>query len=238
MPEVNEEGSEAEKARVLQEDSDNPNKAPLFTMILPSSIHNCYVFVVRKKFEQLAINILDELAAFTIFHLELWRDPKQERATLRKWLCKSHLEHTSRYAMVWDEVEMKAVSEHQRNQELQENEEWLHSLVSRPSDDDEFYGTVVVDLKTPAVQDIDNGATVASVVDEMRRLQAVNEDLVEALDELKTEDALLDVQGARIQQLEAQVQKGKPGTKKVSPESHNDMTQDADSGGGSSGKGS
>jgi hypothetical protein len=196
------------------------------------------VFVVRKKFEQLAINILDELAAFTIFHLELWRDPKQERATLRKWLCKSHLEHTSRYAMVLDELEMKAVSEHQRNQELQENEEWLHSLVSRPSDDDEFYGTVVVDLKTPAVQDIDNGATVASVVDEMRRLQAVNEDLVEALDELKTEDALLDVQGARIQQLEAQVQKGKPGTKKVSPESHNDMTQDADSGGGSSGKGS
>ena len=140
--------------------------------------------------------------------------------------------------MVWDEVEMKAVSEHQRNQALQGNEEWLHSLVSRPSDDDEFYGTVVVDLKTPAVQDIDNGATVASVVDEMRRLQAVNEDLVEALDELKTKDALLDVQGARIQQLEAQVQKGKPGTKKVSPESHNDMTQDADSGGGSSGKGS
>jgi hypothetical protein len=82
LPEVNEEGSEAEKARVLQEDSDNPDKAPLFTMILPSSIHNCYVFVVRKKFEQLAINILDELAAFTIFHLELWR--KQERATLRK----------------------------------------------------------------------------------------------------------------------------------------------------------
>ena len=51
----------------------------------------------------------------------------------------------------------------------------------------------------------------------MRRLQAVNEDLVEALDELKTKDALLDVQGARIQQLEAQVQKGKQGTKKVPP---------------------
>ncbi|CAJ1944017.1 unnamed protein product [Cylindrotheca closterium] len=72
----------------------NQGPAGLFQMILPGPIDGFYVFVVRQKFASLAQEVLKNLAAFLISHLELWQDLKYQRKTCRTWLCLDHYNRT------------------------------------------------------------------------------------------------------------------------------------------------
>jgi hypothetical protein len=229
---------DALKASLMARDRANRTPAPLFQMILPSPIHGCYIFVVRAKFEALANNVLNQLPAFLIYHLELWRDFANQRKALRSWMCKTVVETSINGAFVWDPVTLSATSEHAKNNSLiDENDLWLAHLQS-PSDEERFKGALTINLKTASVRDMDDGATVASVLAELRRLQVA----ADLANELTVQNERLEADAVsaaiKIRFLEAQLaQQSIKDSSVSSNEQHNDYAQ-ADAGGGSTGEGS
>ena len=224
----------------------NSGPAGLFQMILPSPIHGFYVFVVRKKFESLAKEVLKNLAAFLISYLELWKDLTHQRKTCRTWLCLDHYNRTVSDAMTWDQATHRAQSEYDRNVELHEQVEkddngWIERLLEAEQSSETFKGTLVIDLSMPAARDMDDGATVASAAKLAVQLEAMKADVSDLCGELETATSALEsskakseAQDARIRELEAmmsqqQLAKGRPrGTSPCS----SSKTNSADSGGG------
>jgi hypothetical protein len=229
---------DALKASLMARDRANRTPAPLFQMILPSPIHGCYIFVVRAKFEALANNVLNQLPAFLIYHLELWRDFANQRKALRSWMCKTVVETYINGAFVWDPVTLSATSEHAKNNALiDERDLWLTHLQS-PSEEERFKGALTINLKTASVRDMDDGATVASVLAELRRLQVA----ADLANELTVQNERLEADAVsaanKIRFLEAQLAKQSiKDSSASSNEQHNDYAQ-ADAGGGSTGEGS
>ena len=89
------------QARLLEMDQTNFQPSPLFSLILPGEVDGLVLFVVRRKWKKLAENILNNLAAFLIFYLDLAREPiDDQRTILKAWLCKQHISSTQRYGMV------------------------------------------------------------------------------------------------------------------------------------------
>ena len=229
---------DAMKASLMARDRANRTPAPLFQMILPSPISGCYIFVVRAKFEALANNVLNQLPAFLIYHLELWRDFVNQRKTLRAWICKTVVETSINGAFVWDPTTLSATSEHAKNETLiDEHDLWLTHLQS-PSDEERFKGALTINLRTASVRDMDDGATVASVLAELRRLQVA----ADLANELTVQNERLEADAVsaakKIRFLEAQLAKQSiKDSSASSNEQHNNYAQ-ADAGGGSTGEGS
>lgn len=235
------------RARLRELDKANRTASPLFQMILPAPMQGYFIFVMRAKFKELANNVLTELAAFLITNLDLWRDPGLERKVLRKWLCRRHYAKTGHYAMVWDHDKLKAVSEHDKNatMDIDETDEWLNALIAAP-EPDTFQGQVSIDLAMATVTDIDEGVTVASDMNEQRRLQAIAEDFRQVVlenaqkDETIKKAALEGAQkDAEIERLRAQLAKPDNDEQKPSASTKTDSSASSgpDAGGGSAGEG-
>ncbi|CAJ1953837.1 unnamed protein product [Cylindrotheca closterium] len=141
----------------------NQGPAGLFhQMILPGPIDGFYVFVVRQKFASLAQEVLKNLAAFLISHLELWQDLKHQRKTCRTWLCLDHYNRTVTNAMTWDQSQHRAISEYERDVDLdqqveKDDNEWIEKLLAAEQASPEFEGTITIDLSMPAAKDMDDG---------------------------------------------------------------------------------
>jgi len=223
----------------------NSGPAGLFQMILPSPIHGFYVFVVRKKFESLAKEVLKNLAAFLISYLDLWKDLAHQRKTCRTWLCLDHYNRTVSDAMTWDQAAHRAQSEYDRNVALHEQVEkddngWLERLLEAEQSPSIFRGSLVIDLSMPAARDMDDGATVASAAKLAVQLEAMKADVSDLCGELETAASALEstkaqsaAKDARIRELEArmeQQQLDKGRARGTSPSSS--KTNSADSGGG------
>ncbi|CAJ1929654.1 unnamed protein product [Cylindrotheca closterium] len=110
----------------------NQGPAGLFQIILPGPIDGFYVFVVRQKFASLAQEVLKNLAAFLISHLELWQDLKHQRKTCHIWLCLDHSNQTVTNTMTWDQSQHHAISEYGRDIDQMEKDdiEWIEKLLA------------------------------------------------------------------------------------------------------------
>ena len=100
--------------------------------------------------------------------------------------------------MVWDDSVLTAVSEHDRNAEdmdVDENFEWLTSI-RKPEGDEVFKGTLSINLKLASARAIDDGATVVSRLNELRRLQQAASEHADMVDELEAKEA--EVQAQRL----------------------------------------
>ncbi|CAJ1935608.1 unnamed protein product [Cylindrotheca closterium] len=160
-------------------------------MILPGPIDGFYVFVVRQKFASLAQEVLKNLAAFLISHLELWRDLKHQRKTCRTWLCLDHYNRTVTNAMTWDQSQHRALSEYERDVDLdqqveKDNNEWFDKLLAAEKASPEFKGTITIDISMPAAKDMDNGATVGSAANMAALLENMKADVNDLRTELET----------------------------------------------------
>ncbi|CAJ1966639.1 unnamed protein product [Cylindrotheca closterium] len=84
--------------RKLQNDIDRHKAGPLFLMILPGEMEGSYIFVCRKKYNQLARNVLKGVP-FLINHLcEL--TGTQAEQVLGKWIPKSEIQATRRQLLI------------------------------------------------------------------------------------------------------------------------------------------
>ncbi|CAJ1947561.1 unnamed protein product [Cylindrotheca closterium] len=160
----------------------NQGPAGLFQMILPGSIDSFYVFVVRQKFASLAQEVLKNLAAFLISHLELWQDLKHQWKTCRTWLCLDHYNRTVTNAMTWDQSQHCAILEYERDVDLdqqvdKEYNEWVEKLLAAEQASLEFEGTITIDLSMPAAKDMDDGATVGSAANMAALLENMKTDV-------------------------------------------------------------
>ena len=87
---------------------------------------------------------------------------------------------------MWDDSILTAVSEHDRNAEdldVDENFEWLTSI-RKPEGDEVFKGTLSMNLKLASARAIDDGATVVSRLNELRRLHKAASEHAEMVQEL------------------------------------------------------
>mmetsp|Transcript_7924 Transcript_7924/g.19130 ORF Transcript_7924/g.19130 Transcript_7924/m.19130 type:complete len:320 (+) Transcript_7924:2406-3365(+) len=177
--------AEDKQARLRAADWENTIPSPLFLMILPSKDSGHYLFIVREKYRQLAEEVLAQLAAFLIYYLELHKvESRVQRDILCGWLDVSHVDYTARHAIVWDPKIAAAMSEYDKNKQLevqiQQDDEWLDTFDESPVVTS-FKGVVSLDLDLPSVRDIDDGATVASVLNEIRQLRAMATDMQEMM---------------------------------------------------------
>ncbi|CAJ1951623.1 unnamed protein product [Cylindrotheca closterium] len=217
----------------------NQGPAGLFQMILPGPIDGFYVFVVRQKFASLAQEVLKNLAAFLISLLELWRDLKHQRKTCRTWLCLDHYNRTVTKAMTWDQSQHRALSEYERDVDLdqqveKDDNEWIEKLLAAEQASPEFEGTITIDLSMPAAKDMDNGATVGSAANMAALLENMKADVNDLCTELETAaEELAQAKDARILELEAKMaeQASVTGKHRLSSPSSSKATSSADSGG-------
>jgi paraquat-inducible protein B len=141
-------------------------------------------------------------------------------------------------AFVWDPTTLSATSEHAKNEALiDEHDLWLTHLQS-PSEEERFKGALTINLRTASVRDMDDGATVASVLAELRRLQIA----ADLANELTVQNERLEANALsaaeKIRSLEAQLaQQSTKNSPTSSNEQHNENAQ-TDAGGGFTGDGS
>ncbi|CAJ1945850.1 unnamed protein product [Cylindrotheca closterium] len=229
----------------------NQGPAGLFQMILPGPIDGFYVFVVRQKFASLAQEVLKNLATFLISHLELWQDLKHQWKTCRTWLCLDHYNRTVTNAMTWDQSQHRAISEFERDVDLdqqveKDDNEWIEKLLAAKQASTEFEGTITIDLLMPAAKDMDDGATVGSAANMAALLENMKADVNDLCMELETVAEKLaqakDAEAAKdacILELEAKMaaQALVTGKHRSSSPSSSKATSSADSGGGPPGGG-
>ncbi|CAJ1962507.1 unnamed protein product [Cylindrotheca closterium] len=209
------------------------------------------MFVVRQKFASLAQEVLKNLAAFLISHLELWQDLKHQRKTCRTWLCLDHCNPTVTNAMTWDQSQHRAISEYERDVDLdqqveKDDNEWIEKLLATEQASPEFEGTITIDLSMPAAKDMDDRATVGSAANMAALLKNMKADVNDVCTELETaaeelaqaKDAEA-AKDARILELEAKMaeQASVTGKHRSSSPSSSKATSSADSGGAPPGGG-
>ena len=104
---------------------------------------------------------------------------------------------TTRYGMVWHEPSLTAQSELDKNANLaldfDDGDDWLTALSATPQTESPaiFKGSILLNLKLASVKDIDDGATVVSRINEIRRLQQVARNHAEVVAELEAKEAAL-----------------------------------------------
>ncbi|CAJ1935340.1 unnamed protein product [Cylindrotheca closterium] len=117
--------------RKLQNNIDRHKAGPLFLMILPGEMEGSYIFVCRKKYGQLARNVLKGIIPFLIHHLCELTDTQADRV-LGKWIPKSEIQATRRQLSIgMDMANAKDIDDgqtvtgmldemHEREQQLEE----------------------------------------------------------------------------------------------------------------------
>ncbi|CAJ1934917.1 unnamed protein product [Cylindrotheca closterium] len=148
--------------------------------------------------------------------------------------------------MTWDQSQHLAISEYERDVELdqqveKDDNEWIEKLLAAEQASSKFEGTITIDLVMPAAKDINNGATVGSATNMaalLENMKAVVNDLwteletaAEELAQAKDAEAAKD---ARILEFEAKMAEQAliTGKHRLSSPSSSKATSPADSGGG------
>jgi hypothetical protein len=169
-----------EKKRQL--DMDNSRPGPLFLMILPGEMEGTFVLVSRLKFATLARNVLQSLVPFFTHHLLEGSTPRVDRV-LRKWISKSAIQHARRRNLVWCTESLRAKDASKIRVSVDEGLEFLDGFGADPTD--VFDGSLAFDLDMADAKDIDDGATVAGELDELRETESQLDDALSELERVK-----------------------------------------------------
>ena len=187
---------------LLQLDISNTNPGPLPVYLTPLGI-DAYGVTVRKKYFALATNVFSNLTAFLKFHL---REPTHAAfiSVIKNWMALDEAERNQRGNIVWFPSELRSKCVDQSTSDGRQVEDSLDFLMGVDDDPMEHVeGTLHIDVNMASVRDIDDGATVAGALDELREAQ---EGLVSALeqnDQLQDENAKLQ---ARLRQQQALIE--------------------------------
>ncbi|CAJ1959276.1 unnamed protein product [Cylindrotheca closterium] len=148
--------------RKLKNDLDRHKAGPLFPMILPGEMEGTYIFVCRKKYRQLARNVLKGIVPFLTHHLY---EPTivQADQTMGKWIPKSEI------------------------QLAQQTLEFLDDVIEDTTDI--YQGQLSIDMDMANAKDIDDRKTVTGMLDEMQQRERQLEDAFAKLDALQRQTA-------------------------------------------------
>ncbi|CAJ1968492.1 unnamed protein product, partial [Cylindrotheca closterium] len=192
--------------RKLKNDIDRHKAGPLFLMILPGEMEGSYIFVCRKKYGQLAQNVLRWIVPFLIHHLCKLTDTQADRV-LGKWIPKSEIQATRRKCLVWCTNTLLAIEASDQSTKVEEALEFLDNVIEDTTD--VYQGQLSINMDMANAKDIDNGQTVTGMLDEMHKREQQLEDAfveIEARDNaLAAKDQALAQQKAATAALQAQL---------------------------------
>ena len=184
--------AEHEVERKRQQDLANTRPGPLFLMVWPGEMVGTFLFVVRLKYQALARTVLNGLVPFLTHHL-LDGSFSQTDETLSKWVSKRSIRRARRRDLVWCPNELRAKPGSVIQVATDDGLDFLEGFGEDPTA--VFNGTLEFDLEMADAKDIDAGATVAGVMDELRETEA---QLADAHAELDAKDAALDEKDAAL----------------------------------------
>ena len=185
--------------RKLQNDLDRHKAGPLFLMILPGEMEGSYIFVCRKKYGQLARNVLKGIVPFLIHHLCESTNTQADRV-LGKWIPKSEILATRRKRLVWCTTTLRAIEASDQPDIVEETLEFLDDVIEDTTD--VYQGQLSIDMDMANAKDIDDGQTVTGMLDEMHEREQQLED---AFVEIEARDNALAQQKAVTAALQAQL---------------------------------
>ncbi|CAJ1967248.1 unnamed protein product [Cylindrotheca closterium] len=193
--------------RKLKNDIDRHKAGPLFLMILPGEMEGSYIFVCRKKYGQLARNVLRGIVPFLIHHLCELTNTQADRV-LGKWIPKSEIQATRRKCLVWCTNTLRAIEASDQSTKVEEALEFLDDVIEDTTD--VYQGQLSIDMDMANAKDIDDGQTVTGMLDEMHKHEQQLEDAfveIEACDNaLAAKDQALAQQKAATAALQAQLE--------------------------------
>ena len=170
----------------------------------------------------MAVRILSQLPAFLIYHL-CEKTVKGEDFILRKWMDMSQVRKSRDDGLVWNPAELRATSEvtATAKMRLDEGMGFMEGVSLDPTEY-QWKGELEIDLEMNPVKDMDDGLTVAGILDEARRNNLAREENVQMRVKMAGMKAQSDIDAARIAMLEAALEASK-------------MQVDADAHGGTNG---
>ncbi|CAJ1935692.1 unnamed protein product, partial [Cylindrotheca closterium] len=193
--------------RKLQNDIDRHKAGPLFLMILPGEMEGSYIFVCRKKYGQLARNVLKGIVPFLIHHLCELTDTQTDRV-FGKWIPKSEIQATRPKRLVWCTNTLRAIQASDQSTKVEEALEFLDDVIEDTTD--VYQGQLSIDMDMANAKDIGDGQTVTGMLDEMQECEQQLEDAfveIEARDNaLAAKDQALAQQKAATAALQAQLE--------------------------------
>ena len=181
----------------LKKDLDRHKAGPLFMMVLPGEMEGSYIFVCRKKYEQLAWNVLKGIVAFLTHHLHEPGAIQADRA-MGKWIPKSEIQLVRRKKMVWCTRFLRAVEAETTEVQVEEALEFLDDVIEDTTD--VYDGQLSIDMEMADAKDIDDGQTVTGMLDEMQERERQLED---AFVEIEARDTELAAKNQALAQQQA-----------------------------------
>ena len=182
-----------ELERKRQLDRENYRPSPLFLMILPGEMEGTWIFVSRLKYAALARSVLNGLVPFLTEHL-VERLPGRHDKILSKWLSKTLIAQTRRRNLVWCNENLCAKAASTTQLGTDEGYEFLEGCEDPL---DILEARLTLDPEMAAIKDIDDGATVAGEMDELREAESLLEDAMleisihkDALDQTRRQSAI------------------------------------------------
>ena len=207
---------------LLVQDEGRRRPSPLFAHIVPLEAPGLWVFVTRKKYAALAARILSHLPAFLIYHL-CERTVKAKDFILCKWMDMTAARKSRDNGLVWNPAELQATSEvtATAKMRLDEGMGFMEGMSLDPTEI-QWKGEIEIDLEMNPVKDMDDGMTVAGILDEACRNNLAREENVQMRVKMAGMKAQSDVDAAKIAMIEAALEASK-------------MQVDADTNGGANG---
>lgn len=196
-------------SNLLTQDEARRRPSPLFTHIVPSEAPGQWVFVTRQKYAALAARILSHLPAFLIYHLGE-KTVKAEDFILRKWMDMNVVRKSRDDGLVWNPAELRATSEVNATlkMRLDEGMGFMEGM-SLDTTEINWKGEIEIDLEMNPVKDLDDGLTVAGILDEARRNNLAREENVQMRVKMAELKAKSDADADRIALLEAALEASK-----------------------------
>src|SRR6056300_1072655 len=173
-------------AEKMLRDTQNNTPCKLFIGVFPGEMEGTFAFVCRRKFETLAKNVLRDMVPFFDYHL---REPNQAHTDklLRTWISMSDIQSARNRNLQWNPYTLSARPSDGNGQNLDDGLDFLDGFGDDPMD--VFDGTLTIDMMIANSKDIDDGATVAGAMEDLRKTE---EQLQEAFTEIE-------VQGQRLE---------------------------------------
>jgi len=162
-----------ELERKQKQDMENNTPCKLFIAVFPGVMEGTYAFVCRRKFEALAKNVLRDVVPFFNFHLNEPSDAKLTKI-LSKWVSGNDIQRSFSQNLEWDPERLSARRTNHNTAMLDDGLDFLDGFGEDPLDI--YDGTLTIDLNIANSKDIDDGATVAGAMEDLRATEAQLED--------------------------------------------------------------
>ena len=169
------------------------NPGPLAVYLAPVGV-DAFGVTFRLKYAALGTNVFSNLSAFLKFHL---REPSHAAfiSVIKNWMALDEAERNHSGNVVWSPTDLCAKCVDRTTSSGAHVEDSLDFLLTMEDDPmDRAEGTLHLDVNMASVRDIDDGATVAGALDELREAQEGLATALEQNDQLQDANVQLQAQ--------------------------------------------